>query len=111
MREKTFIASTHEEIVGITYAPSKRLVIQVGVGQDLDGKFDETPEQNFENYIVENEELYRFENDPEIAPMINDLKLRLWAVIDATRDKIMVERDAKKTEQEIIEAEKNVNPK
>lgn len=103
MREKTFIASDIEDIVGIIYAPNKRLTIQIGIGEDIDGKFIETPEQNFEIYTVEYEDLDLFENDPEIALMISNLKTKLWNVVDSTRDKILMERDAKKAEKEIKE--------
>jgi hypothetical protein len=94
MRQKTFIVAPLEDIVAIVYSPGKRIAVQVGMGNEVEGKFVELPEQNFETYELDiSNGLELFEINPDVMGMIDQFKTYCWqSIIDPIRTNVEMER-------------------
>ncbi|PTR04973.1 hypothetical protein C8R30_101170 [Nitrosomonas nitrosa] len=96
MRDKTFHFGKKEEIVTMLYSPSKRIIIEVGVGNNVNGNFEELPNQNYEQYTLDIETgLANFESNAEIMAMVETFKNYCWeTVVNPIRVEIEARRNA-----------------
>lgn len=96
MRDKTFHFGKKEEIVTMLYSPGKRIIIEVGAGNNVNGQFEELPNQNYEQYTLDTETgLADFEANAEIIAMVETFKNYCWgAVVEPIRAEIEAKRNA-----------------
>lgn len=87
MRTKAFFLNDKEDIVGMVYVPGQRIIIEVGMGNAINGKFAVAPNQNYEQYILdmsgglENNEpsgLEKFEANVQIMELVDRFKNYCW---------------------------------
>ncbi len=96
MREKVFIPASNEDIVNIYITQSQGIIVEVGMGEDVDGIFVPLAEQNYERYQFTNES---FETNTKLKKMISDFKDEVFQYVDSTRTQIEQERALKKNIQ------------
>ncbi len=94
IREREFHLATKEKIVGINLYPGQGMDIQVALGEDRDGLFEQVQGSHPENYNIHGEAYKHAVTDPELAELLYQLQLKLWPVVDGIRGEIL-ERRAK----------------
>lgn len=96
MRKKEFQLADQEDITSMVYTPGQRIIVEVGVGNKIDGKFVAAGSQNYEQYQLDmTTGLDRFEANAEIMAMVTTFKNFCWDyVVDPIRQDVESKRNA-----------------
>lgn len=99
MRTKEFFLNNKEDIISLAYVPGQRIVVEVGAGNDVDGKFVVAPNQNYEQYLLDaSNGLQAFEANAQIMAMIETFKNFCWDyVVEPTRIEVEQKRNSEAT--------------
>ncbi len=98
MRRKEFFLNDQEDIIGLAYVPGQRIVVEVGAGNDVDGKFVVAPNQNYEQYIIDaSNGLESFEANVQIMSMVQIFKNFCWDCVVQTRTEVEQKRNSEAT--------------
>ncbi|SDX87911.1 hypothetical protein [Nitrosomonas halophila] len=92
IRPRQFHLATKEKIVGINYYPGQAIDINVAVGEDRGGLFEQVPGSHPETYQLNGDALRRALADQDLKDLLTALEARLWANIDEIRADIVRKR-------------------